>query len=459
MMQHREEESIIAQCTPQGSGAIALLRLCGADSWNIAQKMIYLAQGKRLQEQASHTVHAATVRAKDGTVIDHVMVIAMRGPRTFTGQDTIEITCHNNQFLVDAIIQEALSLGARIAEQGEFTRRAFLNKKIDLIQAEAINDLIHAQTQLALKKSLAQLEGSFSAWLAELEKELVRSLAWCEASFEFLDEEVEFGSQILAHITQISDKLADLKKTYDSQQQVRQGIRIALVGSVNAGKSSLFNTLLGQKRAIVTPIAGTTRDSIEASLYRHGNFWTLIDTAGMRKTDDAIEQEGILRSYHEAHAADIVILVIDGSRAVLAEELEIYQKLCAAHEHKMIIVVHKSDQPPVANINLPTHLRRLSLSSKDQKNHPLLEEAIEQKITALFEKLDSPFLLNKRQYATLLTLESKLCIISTMLKGKIQYELVSYHLKDALEDLSQLTGKSVSEAGMDMVFKEFCVGK
>ena len=237
----------------------------------------------------------------------------------------------------------------------------------------------------------------------------------------------------------------------------RQGIRIALIGSVNAGKSSIFNALLGQRRAIVTNIAGTTRDVIEAGVYRNGNYWTLIDTAGLRQTADIIEQEGIKRSFEEAHKADIILLVFDGSRSLSDEEQNVYQELMNMYKHKIILVRNKAD------LLLQEHVLKdqahIPFSTILQEHNAQLEGALENKIQEFFSSLDSPFLLNKRQHTLLLGLEKKLYTILELLTGVIQYEIVSYHLKDALEHISELTGRSVSEAGMDMVFKEFCVGK
>lgn len=459
MLLNHDDETIIAQCTPQGSGALALLRLSGINARSIVTNMSYLPGNKTICQVPTHTVHYGWVRDIHGTNIDQVLFIVMDGPKTFTGQDVVEITCHNNQFIIDAIITQAVTHGARIAHAGEFTKRAFAHNKIDLLQAEAINELIHANTQLALKKSLAQLEGSLSHWMITIETELVRALAWCEASFEFLDEEEEFGLQIKQHIQELLGQLVQLKKTFDQQQQIRQGIRIALIGSVNAGKSSLFNALLNQKRSIVTPIAGTTRDVIESGVYRTGNYWTLADTAGLRQTSDSIEQEGIQRSFDEAHKADIIILVFDGSRELTAEEASIYTKLLSDYGSKAILVQNKADLPEIAAHAL-IPLRTLALSAHTHTSLEALEKHIEDKIALLFHAIESPFLLNQRQFTLLLGLEKKLHTIVGMLSTPcIQYELVSYHLKDALEQVSELTGKSVSEAGMDMVFKEFCVGK
>ncbi len=457
MLSH-DEDSIVAQCTASGKGALALLRISGKDVRPLVDSCAQLSSGKSLLIVPSHTIHHGWVIDDNSAHIDEVMFIVMDGPKTFTGADVIEITCHNNPFLIEAVIAQLIKKGARLAQEGEFTKRAFLHGKIDLIQAEAINELISATTQLALKKSLAQLEGSFSHWISALEQDLLRALAWCEASFEFLDEEAEFGDRITASLKEMARKIEALKRTFDAQQQIRKGICIALIGSVNAGKSSLFNALLNKKRAIVTDIAGTTRDAIEASLTVKGNYWTLIDTAGLRQTDDIIEQEGIRRSHEEAHKADIIILVVDRGRAMTLQEIRIYQELRKKYSTKCILVHNKSDLPvhdSISALGSPA----ATVCSLTHESLGILNTLIEQKIAQLFDSLDSPFLLNKRHNALLIHLEEKINNILPLLSHSVQYELVSYHLNDALTLLSELTGKSVSEAGLDMVFKEFCVGK
>jgi tRNA modification GTPase len=498
MIHTPDEQTIIAQCTPRGSGAIALLRISGANAIAIADAIAQLPGHKKLAAQSSHTIHYGSIINHDGSIVDTGMFLLMQAPKTFTGQDTIEITCHNNQFIVEQIITLAIAAGARLAQEGEFTKRAVLNNKIDLIQAEAINELIHAQTQQALKQSLAQLKGSFSQWIETLEKDLLKALALSEASFEFLDEEMEFAPQIIALITHIQKNIAHIKITFNQQQQIRQGIRIALIGSVNAGKSSLFNALLKHDRAIVTPIAGTTRDSIEAGITRNGNNWTLVDTAGLRQTDDVIEQAGIKRSLEEAHKADIILLVIDSTRSLTAEENAVYQQLHEQYADKIICVATKADivlrdasdeapqderkgaftsehiedwveeqdeQSVVSPFALRSTARCVSkggipISSKTNHNIDLLEQLIEQKIASLFATIASPFLLNQRHYTLLLALEKKLHEIQAMLEQKsVAYELLSIHLNDAIASLAELSGKEISEAGMDMIFREFCIGK
>lgn len=454
-----DEETIIALCTPQGKGAIALLRLSGLDVRKIVEAISKFPQGKTISQLSNGSISYGWIIDENNNHIDQVMFIVMDGPKTFTGQNTIEITCHNNQFLIEQIICLAIKQGARLAQQGEFTRRAVLNGKIDLIQAEAINDLIHANTQIALKASLAQVEGSFSSWIAMIEKDLIKALAWSEASFEFLDEEEEFGPEIKAHLEQIMSKISALKKTFDSQKQIRQGIKIALIGSVNAGKSSLFNTLLNQNRSIVTPIAGTTRDIVESGIYKNGNYWTLIDTAGIRQTNDVIEKEGIRRSFEQAIIADIILLIFDGSRGLTNEETAFYNQLLTEHPQKIILIKNKCDLNDLSNSILDKN-SYISFSSITKNNLDKIESEIQKKINQLFSSIESPFLLNKRQFNNILTLESKLSnIINELSQIFINYEIISLKLKEAIENISELTGKTVSEAGLDMVFKEFCVGK
>jgi len=461
MILSHSDQVIIAQCTPKGTGAIALLRISGVAAIVVASKISKLASGKSLLDLPSHTIHFGFVVDDAGESIDHVMFLLMHGPKTFTGQDVVEITCHNNPFIIQAIIDQAIQHGARMAQAGEFTKRAVLNNKLDLIQAEAISELIGANTQLGLKKSLSQLDGSFSAWVVSIEKDLIKALAFSESSFEFIDEEMAFGSQIKEIINNTLATIGSIKKTFNQQLHIRQGIRIAIVGSVNAGKSSLFNALLNKERAIVTDIAGTTRDAIEAGMYKKDCYWTLVDTAGLRQTEDFIEQEGIKRSHKEAQLADVIVLVFDGSRIMTDAEHAIYDELIAQYAHKTVSVHNKSDLPSCHNSLFGAQQNIIQISTYDASTLETLEHRIEQMIDALMARNELPFLLNARHYNLLLGLENRLHEIMTMLDQNTiaPYELLSYHLNDALAHLCELTGKSISEQAMDAVFKEFCVGK
>lgn len=455
----KDEETIVAQCTPQGAGAIAMLRVCGVNAISIVDACAQVTGGQTLQTAQTHTIHYGWVTDAQGNKIDQVLFLLMRGPKTFTGQDTVEITGHNNQFLVERIIQRLLDCDARIAQAGEFTRRAYLNNKIDLIQAEAINELIGSQTEHALKQSLSQLEGSFSSLVSQIEKKLVHAMALSEASFEFIDEDVQFGPQISALVTQTLDSIAGIKSSHSQQDQIRQGVRIALIGSVNTGKSSLFNALTGKKRAIVTNIAGTTRDCIEAGLNKYGNFWTLVDTAGLRSTDDIIEAEGIKKSLEQAELSDIILLIFDGSRPLSVSEHDAYKTILDRHAKKCLIIRTKKDLPQVPLTLIDDQYPVLTVSSQTQENVQLLESEIQRTIEHLFTSLGSAYLLTKRHYHLLITLEKSLISIIDLCRDQIQYELLSFHLQDAIATVSELTGKSISEAAMDAVFREFCVGK
>ena len=449
-------DTIIAQCTPSGSGAIALLRISGKDARIVVNQCVELSSQKKLIGVSSHTIHHGWVIDENNKHLDEVLFFVMNGPKTFTGQNVVEITTHNNPFIIESVIKRIIACGARLAQRGEFSRQAVESGKIDLVQAEAINELIHANSQQLLQQSLEQLEGSFSHWIAEIEAWLLKITALCEASFEFVDEDIDFSQPMRKSLQKILDYIAQAKQSFDQQQQLRQGVRIALVGSVNAGKSSLFNALIGKERAIVTNIAGTTRDVIEAGLYKNGVYWTLIDTAGLRQADNVVELEGIKRSHKEAKTADIILLVVDSAHDMTQQEIAVYQEILNKYQEKIIVITNKSDLSQKEN---PFKKGSLSLSTKNNNGIQELKALLEKSIQKLFQENSSPFLLNKRHFSLLLGVEQKLLITKAMLSGPIEYELIALHLKDALEALSELSGKTISEKTLDIVFNEFCIGK
>ena len=455
MFEVRDEETIIAQCTPSGSGAIALLRVSGENALEIAQKFAVLPHKKFFRDLPSHTIHYGQIIDESNHTIDHVLFLLMRAPQTFTGQNTIEITCHNNPFIIAAIINQAIKHGARIAQRGEFTKRAFLNKKIDITQAEAINELIHAHTEQALKKSLTQLEGSFSHWINKIEEKLLHALSLCEASFEFVEEDVNFDQQIKLSIHAVIQDIVHIEKEYDHQQQIKEGIRIALIGSVNAGKSALFNKLIKTERAIVTEIAGTTRDVIEAGIYRNQSYITFVDTAGLRETEEKIEQEGSKRSFKEAEKADIILLIIDSSQKLSQLEENLYNSLIKQYQPKVIPIASKIDLSQQNNF-IPDALK---VSALTNQGIDTLEQKIKEKMNALLNNYTAPYLLNQRQFKLLEQLKKPLKHIAKMTHETIEHELLSIHLRDALELLTELSGKSLSDRSIDDIFKNFCVGK
>ena len=473
---HSDFQAMVALCTPRGSGAIALIRVSGGDAITIAASVSQLSSGTTLVSAATHTIHHGyVIDSASHERIDEVLFLLMRAPRTFTGEDTVEITCHNNPFIIDRIINAVIAAGGRSAQPGEFTRRAFLNGKVDLVQAESINDLIHAQTEHALKQSMAQLQGSLSQALVEFEKQLVHLLGYIEASFEFLDEEqrdLDFDEAIRSRVANLKAFVAQMRKSFAHQKYIRDGVRIALVGSVNVGKSTLFNTLVGHDRAIVTDIPGTTRDAVETSVYNDGAFWLLVDTAGIRPTNDIVEQQGIERSFQQAAHADIVLVVMDATRPMSAAERAAYDDLMQRCADKVIVVVNKIDALDPLSFSDPTlatahsepvegsHPSQvLSVSAKNKTGIAQLRSAITEKMNNLFSQAKSPYLLNQRQFNLLTEIEVGLEGIANECAHDVHYELLAYRVKDLLEKLSQLTGKGVTEQILDMVFGEFCVGK
>ncbi len=459
---HKNNQAIIALCTPRGSGAIALLRLSGADAFAIGSCLAKLSSGLDLATVVTHTIHHGHVIDPQAptTMVDEVLFLAMRAPKTFTGDDTIEITCHNNPFIIQQIIQLAIAAGARAAEPGEFTRRAFLNEKIDVLQAEAINDLIHAQTEQALRQSMAQLRGSLSHALAGVETQLVHLLSYIEASFEFLDEEqrdLDFTQAIKDRVATLITTIAGLRAQFAHQKQIRDGVRVAVVGSVNAGKSTLFNALVGHERAIVSAIPGTTRDSVESSMYRAGAHWLFIDTAGIRQTDDGIEQKGIERSLAEAQLADIVIVVIDAARVMTGPERMVYAQLRDLCGDKALVVLNKADQ--ALEQHAAQQHAQFTVSAQTGAGVQELMLAIQEHAQKLFAQGQSNFLLNQRQFNLLTEIQLELESIAKSFTDGVHYELLAYRVKDLVQAISQLTGKNITEQVLDTVFGEFCIGK
>lgn len=455
-------DTIIAQTTPQGSGALAMVRLSGKDVFSIMHQCIRLASKKSLLSVGTHTIHYGSIHNLDGELLDTVLCMVMHAPKTFTGEHSLEITCHNNPFIVQAIIDVALCCGARLAHPGEFTQRAVLQGKMDLLQAESIHELVSAHSEVLLKKALSQSQGSLSAWVFECEQKLLTALSYTQASFEFIEEEgVDFQNQVKSILLELEQTLDSICTHFKGQEHIRQGIRVALVGSVNVGKSSLFNALVGKTRAIVTPIAGTTRDALEAAVHREGLFLTFVDTAGLRQTNDVIESMGIEQSYKEAELCDILLLVYDASGELSDAEKEIYFDLKKRYASKCIILNNKSDllDPAEVQKKVLQEENVFFVSGKHSQNLTVVYECIDKKINALKNNAELPFVLNNRHHSICKTLLKKIETMRILCQKTFPYELVAHHLLESLTCIADLSGKTVSEAAMDQIFKQFCVGK
>lgn len=451
--------TIIAQCTPTGSGAIALIRLSGTEAFSIADQFIKI-RNHSITKLPTHTVHFAKAYTQSNDylktlkLIDQVMVIVMQAPKTFTGENTVEITCHNNQLIIETIIKEAIRHGALHAMPGQFAEQAVLNKKMDIIQAESINELINAKTMQALSKSLEQIEGTLSNLVNILQNELLQALALCESSFEFLDdEEISFDTQILNILHDAKNKIAKLQSSGAMQKQIRQGYRVALLGPVNAGKSSLFNALIGEEKAIVTHIAGTTRDVIEATTDIDNQTITFVDTAGLRTTDDLVESIGIKRSQTEAKKADLILLVhnlfddyYDNSfyENIFSDNIKIINIASKIDDIRLL------DQIPQGYIALST-AKNIGVSE--------LKKIIKNEIDNLAISNTGAYLLTKRQINSINNAANFIDKAIKVLDKNKSYELAVINLTQAIQDLGQLSGKTVSHEVMDVIFRQFCVGK
>jgi tRNA modification GTPase len=453
----RDEHVIVAQCTPQGPGAIALIRVSGAQAIQMTDGIARLYSKKKLQDAATHTIHYGEILERDLTV-DTVLFLIMRAPKTFTGEDVVEITCHNNQLIIHKIISAFLGQGARVAERGEFAKRAVMNEKLDLVQAEAIHDVITATSESALKKSLSMLQGSFSALISEIEEKVIHVVVYAEASFEFLDEEMDFSDEIRTRCDHILDLVSKALQTFDKRRQLYEGMRVALIGKTNVGKSSLFNALINRERAIVTDVAGTTRDTVEALFFHENLQLTFIDTAGIRKTEDFIEQQGIDRSFDEAAQADIILLVVDPQAEYTLEETAQHLDLLEKYHDKVIVVQNKID---ASSLSVPflSDRETIKISAQQKENIQHVYAAVQERARVVMGSDDTPFVLNRRQYDLLLQFHHYLNDYLKRSARTFDYELLAFHLKESLELLSEVSGKTVSEQVLDRVFQSFCVGK
>ncbi len=455
-------DTIVASCTAPGAGALALLRLDGSAALQVAQAMARTHLSNSLVAANSHSIVYGHVVDADGASIDQVLFLVMRGPRTFTGNDIVEITCHNNPFIVAAIIARACAVGARSARPGEFTQRALMNGKIDLLQAEALHDLIMAPSAAAAKLSLAQLEGSLSRVVLQIEERLFGLAVMIEASFEFSEEEhidLDFDAIVRGRLAELLQFIATIDAD-EGLQQIREGVRVALVGTVNAGKSTLLNALVGRNRAIVSDRPGTTRDSIEAGVTMGGYALTYIDTAGLRETIDAIEQEGISRSRSAAAEADLILLVCDGSVALSSDVSAEYKALLEQYGRRVIVVLTKADQGQASLWVSADHAAVLSISAHTGQGLEELKKAIFGRVKELYESIGTTFLLNQRQRSLVVDVRQKLLVLQEACASpRPQYELIAAGMHDILSLVTELSGRSVTEQVMDRLFSTFCIGK
>lgn len=454
------DDTIAAIATPLGEGGLAVVRISGPQALAIAERS-FAPLGKsalKPTDAPTHTLHYGRIM-RDGRSVDEVMVAVMRAPRTLTREDVVEITCHGGLLPAKLVLDAMLANGARMAEPGEFTRRAFLNGRIDLTQAEAVADLIHARTELALAAANEQLAGKLSQRINLLRDEMIKTLAHVEAHIDFPDEDIapDTRRQLIARLERGVEFMEELLRTSNEGQILRRGIRAAIIGRPNAGKSSLLNQLLGRDRAIVSPIPGTTRDTIEETANIRGLPVVFVDTAGLRDAGDEIEVEGIRRSREALARAELVLHVLDGSEPLTGAD---EKHLGEFEKKKRILVRNKIDLP--SRLVLPQKIKAtvVEVCCLSGKGIEALKDAIKELVWAgeigaemLQVMINSRHqeALGRARAATQMTIEA--------LKAEQTLELAAMDLRIATNAVGEIVGKTTTEDLLDSIFSQFCIGK
>lgn len=440
------EETIAAIATPLGEAGLAVIRISGPLALKVAD--LSFAGKTRASEAASHTVHYGHI-TRDGIRIDEVLLTVLRAPRTFTGEDTIEITCHGGVLPAKLVLDALLANGARLAQPGEFTRRAFLNGRIDLTQAEAVIDLIHSRTELGLRAANQQLAGHLGARINALRDSLMLVLAHVEAHIDFPDEDIapDTREKLIGRLQAASQMIEDLLKTAPEGQILRRGIRAGIIGKPNVGKSSLLNCLLGHERAIVSPIPGTTRDTIEETANVRGIPIIFVDTAGIRDSSDEIEQEGIRRSRATIDKAELILHVIDQSERQDVSPLDTTKPV--------VTILNKTDLPHA--LEIPDAVQ---VSCATGAGLETLKDRIKELVWSGSATADtSEVMINSRHEETLQRARRGISnTLEAMNKG-LSIELAAMDLRLGVNAIGEIVGKTTTEDLLDAIFSQFCIGK
>ncbi|OGW89707.1 MAG: tRNA uridine-5-carboxymethylaminomethyl(34) synthesis GTPase MnmE [Omnitrophica bacterium RIFCSPLOWO2_01_FULL_50_24] len=456
------DDTIAAIATPPGEGGIGIIRLSGPEAIPIARRVFRRSSGAKLNGAKSHTIHYGTICDSHGEAIDQVLISFFKAPKSYTAEDVVEISAHGGMHVLKKILNLLLAQGARHAQAGEFTRRAFLKGRIDLAQAEAVLDLIKAKSDRSLDVALQQLQGNLSSEIKRLKDELLTVYAHLEAYLDFPDEHLEVysNSKLSGKLENSRKQLKNLIASFEQGEILREGALVVLVGRTNVGKSSLLNTLLCRDRAIVSEIPGTTRDVIEESVEINGLWIRLVDTAGFSASDDPLDKAGMERTKRYLENGNLFLWLVDGSEGCLAEDFEILKSLKGK---KVIALVTKTDLP---NQKEMTELHRalpsktvLSISAKTGEGIDAIRKVISEAV--LKEEFGSESVLITRlrhKRALVASLESIEKSIDS-LRQRESLELVTLDLKQALDALRELVGEIYSEDLLDVIFKEFCIGK
>ena len=457
-------DTIAAISTPPGEGGIGIVRISGDEAIEIADKLYSMGK-KSLADQDTHTIHyGKIVNPKTGDIVDEVMVSVMRSPKTYTREDVVEINSHGGILVVNKVLQVVLNNGARLAEPGEFTKRAFLNARIDLSQAEAVMDMIRAKTDRAMHVAVDQLDGQMARLIRDLRQKILDTLAQVEVNIDYpeYDDVEEMTSQLLED--KAREVKADIQKLLETAQQgkiLREGLATAIIGRPNVGKSSLLNTLLRQDKAIVTDVAGTTRDVIEEYVNVKGVPLKLIDTAGIRETDDEVERIGVDRSRQAIQQADLILLVFNQSEKLTAEDEALIE---ATKGQNRIILLNKTDLDQQLNVDkLSQLIANDPIVSTSMMTQTGMDE-LQDKIAELFfsgqtGERDATYVSNTRHIALLEEAEDALSEVLNGIALDMPVDLVQIDMRRAWDLLGEITGDSVQDELITKLFSQFCLGK
>ena len=459
--------TIAAISTAMAESGIGIVRMSGEEAFAIADKIYKNKKGKRLSDQKTHTIHYGFIE-EEGKVIDEVLVMLMRGPHTFTGEDTVEIDCHGGVYVVKKILEACIRNGARPAQPGEFTKRAFLNGKMDLSQAEAVIDVIQSQNDYALKSSIKQLRGSVKEKISDLRNKIIYHTAFIESALDD-PEHISidgYGNVLKKETKEIIEEIETLLKTADDGRIIREGINTVILGKPNAGKSSLLNVLLGEERAIVTEIAGTTRDILQETINLQGISLNIIDTAGIRNTNDKVEKIGVDKAKDYAKEADLIIYVVDSSDDLDENDYEIMKFI---QGKKSILLLNKSDlerkvtKEEIKKIckeynieNIPV----IEISAKEEKGIDRLEEIVKEMFYHGEISFNNEiYITNIRHKTALERAKDSLMKVIESIENDMPEDFYSIDLMDAYETLGSITGEMVGEDLVNEIFSKFCMGK
>lgn len=468
------QETIVALATPPGTGAIAVIRLSGADAIAIADRLFVSVHGKQLQKQKTHTAHLGHIVA-EGKTVDEVLALLYKGPTSYTGEDVVEFSCHGSPYIQQKIINLALANGCRAAKPGEFTLRAFVNGKMDLSQAEAVADLIASDSEAAHQVAMQQMRGGFSEEIKNLRQELLNFASLIELELDFSEEDVEFAdrSAFEALLERLQDVLKRLVDSFAIGNVIKHGIPVAIVGAPNVGKSTLLNALLNEERAIVSDIAGTTRDTVEDEISVGGLNFRFIDTAGIRATEDTIEQIGIARTFEKINQAQVIIYLMEAS-AVLEESQELKQQLRELKEKHpqkpLLVVANKLDLLPSqkqsaviqllkeATVDLP-QTQEIAMSAKEKAGVEALQNGLLEFVNTGALKNDQSIVTNSRHYDALLKALEEITKVREGMEANLSGDLLAIDIRQALYHLGEITGEITNDELLGNIFANFCIGK